>query len=116
MSRLTDEDRADLLLFGAVERVTWVIRSARASRALGEDRSEPRSGAPSRWSRVRPIAPFIGKFLDECSVEDLRAVVAAYDSHIAGMERERDRYAALLASLEREGAATVADLGVAVAA
>ena len=108
IARLSPELVDELISYALVERVQMCQRQVRATRTFAPEQAEP---GPSKWAQVyREPAPFIGKFLDECTAEDLRAIVASYEAHLAGMRAARDRFAELLAQLEATGAETVAGL------
>ena len=104
LRHLTQEERDDMVLRGLAEEVALRQRAVRAEVPTA-------APGPSRWSQVkREVAPFVNKFLDECTLDDLRQIVYLYDEQISRTQAVRERYAKLLAEMLRTGAETVADL------
>lgn len=90
------------------ERVREIQRSSRNHIVV--DDLEPAIG-PSKWAvAIRNRAPFVDKFIDELTVDDLNVILASYDAQIAAGMKQRERYERMLEQLKASGCATVGEM------
>ena len=95
----------DFLLWAMTERVKWSQRNVR-------NVSAPSQGAAgkSKWAAFPVVAPFVNKFLADCTADDLAMIVAEYDGQIAASAAKRDGFVVLLRDLQVSGCCTVGEL------
>lgn len=95
----------EFLLWAMTERVRWSQRQVRNLPAPSE-----RAPGKSKWAAFPVVAPFVNKFLADCTADDLAMIVAEYDGQIAASSTKRDEFVVLLRDLQVSGCCTVGEL------
>lgn len=96
------------LHWALAERVRLMQRQARNHREFNKT-DTPKPG-PSKWAQIREVAPFVHKFVDELTAEDLERIIDEYDKQVAAGITMRARYEGLLTALQTSGCATVGEM------
>ena len=96
------------LHWALAERVRLMQRQSRNHRDFA-DNDAPKPG-PSKWSQIREVAPFVNKFVDQLTTEDLQTIIDEYDKQVAAGITMRARYEDLLTALQTSGCATVGEM------
>lgn len=100
---------AGFVHWAVLERVKLMQRQARNHREFDDSREVTKPG-PSKWAQIKEVAPFVGKFVHELTVDDLERIIDEYDKQVAAGIATRARYERLLTALQASGCATVGEM------